>query len=343
MSTSPKFESFNWLRAVADDTRITIIHRLVLMRLCLHRRNDTGRCDPGYDIVAHELGVHRATVFRAIDVGVRLGYLAQPIRRGPAKADLKLTSPNEVAPELPLEVAAVRPLSANEVAPVQQRGRTAAQMRSQRQRASSTKSKTSARNGRLNGRREREKEKTPARCARDTHKAPDFNFVGDEEAAARAKTSASSAHSARRPRKNEADGAGAAADDAAFERWWSVYPKQVGIDGARKAWARVIKNAEDAERAFEAAKRYAIERRGEPARYTFKPENWLKAGHWKDPPPDGLVIDGETGEPVAVEQPQPQHRQYRDPSAERWALAAQLKRELCGPQETTEVDNDYLQ
>src|SRR5262245_44739408 len=131
-----RFQSFNWLRRVSDDTRISIGHRLVLMRLCLHRRNDSGKCDPGYDIVAKELGVHRASVFRAIDIGVRFGYLTPPIRRGPAKVDLTLTFPNEVAPELPLEVAAVRPLEANEVAAEHKRGRTAAQMRSQRQRAS---------------------------------------------------------------------------------------------------------------------------------------------------------------------------------------------------------------
>jgi hypothetical protein len=196
------------------------------------------------------------------------------------------------------------------------------------------------------------KERVRARSARDAHNPPDFDPVDPKKkTAARRKVSANSAPSARRQRKKQGDGAGApasaaaAADmDAAFARFMSVYPKPVGIDAARKAWTRVIKTAGDAETAFEAAKRYAIERRGEPARYTRKPETFLKDGHWKDPPPDGLVLDGVSGEPVALdEQPQqPAPRRHYDPSAERWALAAQLKRELCGPQET-EVDNEYLQ
>jgi hypothetical protein len=79
-SRDPKFPSFNWMRGVADDNRVSIIHRLILIRLCLHRCKDDGKCDPGYQTVADELKVHRTTVIRAVEIGVRFGWLAPPIR-----------------------------------------------------------------------------------------------------------------------------------------------------------------------------------------------------------------------------------------------------------------------
>ena len=96
---SPKFQSFNWLRGIVDDKRIPVVHRIVLIRLCLHRFNDSGKCNPGYDIVASEIGVHRATVFRAVDVGVRFGWLVKPIRHGQRPADFVFTFPSNVAGE----------------------------------------------------------------------------------------------------------------------------------------------------------------------------------------------------------------------------------------------------
>ena len=96
------FPSFNWLRGVADDRRISILHRIILMRICLHRYNDSGKCDPGYDAVATELGVHRTTVIRAVEIGVRLGWLAPPIRGRRGNASFIFTFPignQEVASE----------------------------------------------------------------------------------------------------------------------------------------------------------------------------------------------------------------------------------------------------
>ena len=70
-----KFPTFNWIRGVSRDTRITIVHRLILIRILVYRQNN-GQCDPGYQTVADELGVDRATVFRAVDVGIKRGWLA---------------------------------------------------------------------------------------------------------------------------------------------------------------------------------------------------------------------------------------------------------------------------
>jgi hypothetical protein len=343
-----KFESFNWLRAVSDDTRITIIHRLVPMRLCLHRRNDTGKCDPGYSIVADELGVHRATVFRAIDVGVRLGYLAQPTRRGPAKANLTLTFPNEVALELPLEVAAERPQSANEVAPVHKRGRTAAQKRSQRQRGSPAESDASARNGRSNGRKRTGESKSLARCARATHEAPDFNSADSKkEAAAKRKTSANSTSSAGGQKKNKGRDARAADEvEADFAHFLAVYPPHVAHvaeEPARRAFAKAIRDGTDPEVIIEQAKRYAVKERARIAREgrpecTKYPGNWLRDRRWTDRTDGGTVLD-QDGNLVGYEYERPPPRDSRGYKTN-LELVPELLAKLERDAEEWEVVND---
>jgi hypothetical protein len=124
---SAKFPSFKWQRGVSADKRISIVHRLILLRLCLYRNDADGRCNPGYDTVAEELPVHRATVFRAIDAGVKWGWLAQPVRHGQANADFYFTfPPDNVATVRPHNVAPERPQRASKVAPVRTQGRTRA-------------------------------------------------------------------------------------------------------------------------------------------------------------------------------------------------------------------------
>lgn len=164
-ASKERFQSFNWMRGVFDDKRISIVHRLVLARLCLHR-NSGGQCSPGYDIIAEELGVHRATIFRAVEVAVRLGWLAQPVRHGRTVADFIFTFPPNVAPERHQEADNIAPEQHQEspkVAAVQSQSRTGANTKSQRQRASSEKSRASPRNGSLNGIREQERERVHAR------------------------------------------------------------------------------------------------------------------------------------------------------------------------------------
>jgi hypothetical protein len=100
-----------------------------------------------------------------------------------------------------------------------------------------------------------------------------------------------------RPRPKE-NGGGA---DAAFERFWAVYPKHVAKDAARRAFAKAIKRV-DLETLIAGAQRYAVARRGQEDRYTKHPGTWLNGGCWEDEPPPGAVID-QDGNVVAVEQP----------------------------------------
>jgi hypothetical protein len=273
----PKFLSFNWIRGVADDKRISIVHRLALIRLCMHRRDD-GRCHPGYDTVANEIGVHRATVFRAIDVGVRFEWLAKPIRHGQTRADFILTVSSNVAPVRPqgaANVAGGRPQGNPNVAGVQSQSRTGAHAKSQRQRGSPAASTASTRNGGSNGKKENGGSKSPRASRSD--KNPPKNLSEEKTAG------------------------------EAFTRFWGTYPKRVAKDRARKAWDRRIKDGVDAETLIAGAQRYAVERQSQDPKFTKHPATWLNGGCWEDEAPGAPVID-EHGNVVGFEREEEEQR-----------------------------------
>jgi hypothetical protein len=85
LTVPAKFPSFNWIDGVSGDKRISVVHRLILVRLCLDRRNS-------YDTIVHELGVRRATIFGAIDAGIKCGWLVPPIRRRPRKVNFTFST-----------------------------------------------------------------------------------------------------------------------------------------------------------------------------------------------------------------------------------------------------------
>jgi hypothetical protein len=89
----------------------------------------------------------------------------------------------------------------------------------------------------------------------------------------------------------------------AFEKFWRIYPKRVAKEAARKAFAKAVKDSVDPEVIIAGAKRYAITRGGQDPKYTKHPATWLNAGCWQDEPDGAVVIDGITGEPVAVAPP----------------------------------------
>jgi hypothetical protein len=90
-----------------------------------------------------------------------------------------------------------------------------------------------------------------------------------------------------------------------FAEFWRVYPKHVGEDAARAAFAKAVKRGADPAAIVQAAKLYAvsecarIEREHTP-QYTKHAGNWIKAGHWKDEAPPGVILD-ENGDVIAVE------------------------------------------
>lgn len=67
---------------------------------------------------------------------------------------------------------------------------------------------------------------------------------------------------------------------AAFDKFWAVYPKKVGKEGARRKWSSATRKvAPDV--IIAGAERY----RDDPTRtpqYTAHPTSWLNAGRWDD-------------------------------------------------------------
>jgi hypothetical protein len=70
---------------------------------------------------------------------------------------------------------------------------------------------------------------------------------------------------------------------AAFERFWAIYPKQVGKLGAAKAWDKALKEA-PADQIIDGVRRYAAERQDQNPQYTKNPSTWLNGGCWMDDP-----------------------------------------------------------
>jgi hypothetical protein len=98
--------------------------------------------------------------------------------------------------------------------------------------------------------------------------------------------------------------------DEKFEEFWRCYPRKVAKEAARRAFAAADV---DPELLIAGAKRYAIERSGEDPKYTKHPATWLNKGCWEDEAssPNGVVLDGVTGELVVAAPAAPVPRKTR--------------------------------
>lgn len=67
----------------------------------------------------------------------------------------------------------------------------------------------------------------------------------------------------------------------AFERFWAVYPKKVGKEAARRAFAKVRVPTESLIAAVEAQKR-SLQWGKENGRFIPNPATWLNQGRWED-------------------------------------------------------------
>lgn len=55
-----------WIRGVITDKQLSAIERLIGVRLAEFLHTTTGRCDPAYETLASEIGVHRVSAIRAV-------------------------------------------------------------------------------------------------------------------------------------------------------------------------------------------------------------------------------------------------------------------------------------
>ena len=169
------------------------------------------------------MGVHRATVFRAVEAAIRRGWIApNPSHGGRLPQNFVLTFPAD-KPSQPCDgsehptVAPQRLLETPTVAAVQRNRRTSATQPSQRQWASREKPKASTRLGHLVGQRERAVESTLS---------PPVCFAEK---------------SGRRRKESEAKPpSGIFTADAAkrFEDFWRVFPRHDAEEPARKTFAK---------------------------------------------------------------------------------------------------------
>src|SRR5262249_30294577 len=100
--------------------------------------------------------------------------------------------------------------------------------------------------------------------------------------------------------------------------------KRVGKEAARRAFAKVVEAGADPDALIAGAARYAVERSGEPSRYTKSPAGWLTDGRWQDEPPGAVVLD-EAGNVVAFEQPQQREPRRTGFAALAEAMAAEAE------------------
>jgi hypothetical protein len=169
-----------------------------------------------------------------------------------------------------------------------------------------------------NEKKEKGEKKTPrvarkARSARGDRGAPDFGLGKKKKEAAAESKEAPSGKTETKPQAPRKNRAATDADADAFTRFWAVYPRHDAREPARKAFARAIKDT-DPEVIIARAKVYALteqmrlKRPGQRPQHTAMAKNWLSERRWEDPLPDGLIIDGVTGEHVAYEPEEEQER-----------------------------------
>jgi hypothetical protein len=297
-----EFKSNNWMRGVSDDKVIPQLFRFALLRLCLHRNSETGRCDPSHDTVAAEIGFKRHTILRAIDWGVRRGWLVT--KHGQHRSNYEFTFPvnldaptvarssNSAAPRRP------KPQCTAHCSQIQQQCRT----------------------------------KTPTKTTPDPtvagQTAPLLPGLATQMGEQREEGGRAPARMGARYPQDRADaaaplgvqgGAAASINVATFAAFTQAYPKKTGMGAARSAFNEAC-NIADPDYIVARAALYAKDFEGDRARYAIPPKQWLEGECFNDPLPAGVttVINNETGA-VELVQPRPPHRNGQETLREKIA------------------------
>ena len=70
--------------------------------------------------------------------------------------------------------------------------------------------------------------------------------------------------------------------DAAFEKFWSVYPRPKSRDRCRELFIKAVNSGVDPKRIAAAAEAYGAENRGNGRQYLAYADNWLKDRRWEE-------------------------------------------------------------
>jgi hypothetical protein len=76
-----------------------------------------------------------------------------------------------------------------------------------------------------------------------------------------------------------------------FDEFWSVYPKRVAKQAARRRWDTLIRRGTNPTEIIAGARTYAQQVHGTDPQFIKQPDGWLNAGRWEDetPPPAPLL------------------------------------------------------
>ena len=306
MSSTEGFRSFNWMRGVAKDLGISKMHRFILISLlCLYRFKD-GRCNPGYDNLAGELGVNRSTVFRAVAVGIKRGWLAKPTGGGGSGicSNFVFTFPtSKGGAGAPLSSAPNRrPPATVSSAPNR---RTSATVSNSNRRTSATGTVAPVHKNRRRA------------VLEVTDVAGDFPPNGHYTGKGAGEEHSHPPNLDRKkiPKKGQQSGAtktlikkapaganGSAIDAAAFNQ---VHPRPGAIEAVEREFASALKRA-SADHILEGARRYAARRaieisNGDLKKWDFGAVRWLSESKWTDEFDDNII--DQHGNPVGVPKP----------------------------------------
>jgi hypothetical protein len=296
MSTETKFASFNWMRGINSDKRIRHIYRTVLIQLLLRYQRDKTR-RPGYDVIADELGVHRRTVLRSVDVGVKFGWLVS-VRHGHMKNSFEFIFPVKkgaskcVQPDT-LQCAqpdTTRAANVSSQTPYNVPGKKAKPLVSQGENGLKGHKVGHKKGGSISPTPyapEKAAQEQRARADTPQQKAPTAPAAPEQSSAPEQEQSSLAA--------------------ATFEQFWEVYPLHIAIGGARRAWERAVEHGVRPETMIEGAKRYARACAGKNQQHIANPKGWLMDERWDDDPVPKAngspIIDNATGELVVVAPP----------------------------------------
>jgi len=264
--------------------------RVVAVRIALHLHVDSGKCDPGYDALAAELGMSKRSIIRIVAMLEHTGWIevARPGHHQPNRFFL-LRGDRGDKTQSPLRGdKTVSPQNTSEV--------TDSNVRGDRISTSEvTHVVTHKAKRKQIKRKAKEESDSPAVALRDENKGtPDErNLFGKTESGPQA------------PRKTQGDRRSAADDGEAFDRFWAAYPRRVAKEAARKAYGKAIERGATDAALLAGAQRYAAERKDQDPKYTKHPATWLNGGCWEDELTGGAVID-QDGNVLAVQHPPPQ-------------------------------------
>ncbi|GJE43843.1 hypothetical protein AEGHOMDF_3022 [Methylobacterium soli] len=242
-----------WIAAVLADPEMTAQCKVVAVRLALHHNIGTGRCDPSVDGLAAGACCTSRAVEKAIAFLDKAGWISRSSTRGRHRNRYQLR----------VERASAHPSKSpddeSETLLTPNGNSGFKQMNPERRDASTPNGGSPQPRTAIRANREENREKEQRK---DSPQNPSSHDHRD------------------RGRSAEAD-----SEPEGFSEWWVQYPRRTGEDGARRAYAQIVREGRASpSELMDGVRRYAATRIGQEERYTTTPINWLRNGCWSYQP-----------------------------------------------------------